>query len=199
MSKVDGVRSGAAAGKSAGVQKGFLKSSRSIVVKTSEMKVDRAEEKHFFAFVGFPAKTDPLAACNFISDQCRDYLPEFALKVIGFAEYSDGDTTVRAIGVEFLVSQRDALDNAVFQLRDQWYFQKVQLSPAVGITRPEVFSWPEISALIGTPRGSAAVVDPLFKADPWQSFIKRLCRPCKFLRHFLVRKQIQCCKRFSMV
>ena len=71
--------------KKSGVQKGFLKSSRSIVVKTSEMKVDRVEEKHFFAFMGFPAKTDPLAACNFISDQCRDYFPEFALKVIGFA------------------------------------------------------------------------------------------------------------------
>ena len=73
-----------------------------------------------------------------ISEQCTIYLQDFNLKVLGYAQYSQNDSVVCAVGIEFLASQRDALEAAVFQLRDQWRFQDIQLSTGVGMSHPEV-------------------------------------------------------------
>ena len=164
-----------------GVQKGFLKNTR-VSKCGSDMQID---EKDYFAFVGFP-RDNSLAACNFISEQCTIYLQDFNLKVLGYAQYSQNDSVVCAVGIEFLASQRDALEAAVFQLRDQLRFQDIQLSTGVGMSHPEVFVWPATVAAISTgpwllpePLPVAAAHDPLLSTniavdhlpDPWRAYI----------------------------
>ena len=168
-----------------GVQKGFLKTSR-VSKSGADMRVDELDH---FAFVGFPKGVDALAACDFIKEQCYDYLKDFNLKILGFAEFSDHDSVVRAVGVEFLASQRDALDAAIYQLRDQWYFHKLQLSTVVGVAHPEVFVLPSATAgqersveqqlltpdRAGRRQRSAdqvGALDPLTLNDPWQSHVQ---------------------------
>ena len=111
------------------------------------------------------------------------------MKILGFAEFSDHDSVVRAVGVEFLASERDALDAAIYQLRDQWYFQKLQLSTVVGVAHPEVFVLPSATAgqersveqHLLTPDRAArrqrsadqvGALDPLTLNDPWQSHMQ---------------------------
>ena len=106
------------AGDKKGVQKGFLKQARSSTSKVSaEMKVDG---KDFFAFIGFPTEVDPYDMCTLIKEYCHDYLGEFNLQVLGWSQHRENDEYVRAVGVEFLACQRDALDARIFELRDVW-------------------------------------------------------------------------------
>ena len=69
----------------------------------------RVDEMDYFAFVRFPKGVDALAACDFIKEQCYDYLKDFKLKILGFAEFSDHESVVRAVGIEFLASQRGCI------------------------------------------------------------------------------------------
>ena len=125
-----------------GVQKGFLKHARSSQPKiASEMNV---EAKDYFAFIGFPVNSDPYEMCNLIKELCHDHLDEFDLRVLGWAQFVEHDEPVRAVGLEFLASQREALDNKIFELRDVWWSHKCQLSSVI-VVNPQVFIMPSPS------------------------------------------------------
>ena len=87
-----------------GVQKGFLKRACSEHPKAlSEMNVDAQD---YFAFVGFPANSNPDELCIFIKEHCHDFLSDFSSTVLGWAQFAYHDETVCAVGVEFLAFQR---------------------------------------------------------------------------------------------
>ena len=109
-----------------GVQQSLLKNARSSHPKaSSEMNVDA---KDFFAFVDFPTNSDPYEMCTLIKEHCYGHLVDFNLIVLDWTQFVEHNETVRAIGVEFAASQREALDNKIFELRDVWWSHKCQLS-----------------------------------------------------------------------
>ena len=117
-----------------GVQKGLLKQARSAISKgPADMKVD---EKDHFAFIGFSVDSDPYEICTLIKEYCSDHLSDFNLRVLGHSQHMDNGGLVRAVGIEFMVSQRDALDSKIFELRDVWWCKQRQLSTITGVENP---------------------------------------------------------------
>ena len=152
-----------------GVQKGFLKQARSAISKVpADMKVDAKDQ---FAFIGFSVDSDPYEICTLIKEYCFDHLSDFNLQVLGHSQHMDNGVLVRAVGIEFMVSQRDALDSKIFELRDVWWCKQRQLSTITGVENQELFVWP----LLPLPEPLSGVVnqvlDPLVKTDPWKAYL----------------------------
>ena len=77
-------------------------------------------------------------------NHCHDHVGEFDVRVLEWAQFMEHDETVRAVGLEFLASQREALDTKIFELRDVWWSHKCQLSSVI-VTNPQVFIMPSPS------------------------------------------------------
>ena len=164
-----------------GVQKGFLKHPRTSVSKSgSEMNVDARD---YFAFVGFPVNSDPYDMCDLIKEHCHDHLGEFDLRVLGWAQFTEHDDTVRSVGLEFLVSQREALDSKIFELRDVWWSHKCQLSSVI-VVNPQVFvmptkshtlpavpAMPLLNQIPGVASTELKPEDHLQTRDPWRAYV----------------------------
>ena len=59
--------------------------------------------------------------CIMFKGHCHHDFGKFNLRVLGWVRFVEHEETVRAVGVEFLVSQREVLDNKIFELRDVWW------------------------------------------------------------------------------
>ena len=112
--------------------------------------------------------------CTLIKEYCHDYLGEFNLQVLGWSQHRDNDEYVRAVGVEFFASQRDALDARIFELRDVWWCKQRQLSTVTGVENLELFVWPPLPLPKPLSGGTS---DPLVKPDPGASLSEPLPDP----------------------
>ena len=136
---------------------------------SGSMSVDA---KAVFSFSGFPMNSVPFEIYSLIREHVHDYLGEFALIVIGTC-VSEG---VAHVGVEYQISQAEALEAKIFEFRDHWIFEGTYLTTHT-VDHPEVFTEPMDptvaagAALTAAPALRAVhvpvPVDPLTEDDPW--------------------------------
>ena len=156
------------------MQKGFLKQARPAISKgTSDMKID---SKYYFAFVGFPSDIDPYDMCMLIKEYCYDRLAEFNLQILGWSQHMENDELVRAVGVEFLASQRDAFDTICFEFRDVWWCNKRQLSTITGAENHGLVVWPPLPLPKAIVRSEARCPGSVCEVRPMESFVGTLVK-----------------------
>ncbi len=130
----------AAKGKSL-VKQGFLKTTTEVrPPKTSSSSASGSmsvDAKAVFSFSGFPMGSIPLEIFTLIREHVHDYLGDFSLTVIGTC-VSDGAAHV---GVEYNISEAEALGVKIFELRDHWAFEGQYLTTLM-VEHPEVFVVP---------------------------------------------------------
>ena len=71
-----------------------------------------------------------------------------------------------------MVSQRDALDSKIFELRNVWWCKQRQLSTIIGVENPELFVWPLLPLPEPLSGIEIQVLDPLVKTDPWKAILE---------------------------
>ena len=95
------------------------------------------DAKAVFSCSGFPMDSIPLEIHTLIREHVHDYLADFSLTVIGTC-VSDGAAHV---GVEYNISEAEALGVKIFELRDHWAFEGQYLTTLM-VEHPEVFVVP---------------------------------------------------------
>ena len=148
------------------VQQGFLKQSKpktsSSGSSSGSMTVDT---KAYFAFSGFPKTADTIVICGLIREYVYDYLSEFSLEVIGWF----ADEHSAHVGVEYKVSETEALEAKIFEHRDRWMFNQEFLN-TVSVTHPEAFHKPATPVPVPPP---APVASPLV-STPQRRLVKKV-------------------------